>query len=84
MTDSKIQVMAQKYLQIIEQVNGMTLSWKVSQKLVGGKKRLERLMMEEKVRYDKPEGASNTKWLFNASDIFANIKPNPKVLNLYN
>lgn len=80
MTDTKIIVMAQKYLQILAQVDGMTLSWKISQKLVGGKKRLERLMMEEKVRYNKPEGAPNTKWLFDASDIFSNIKPNPQVV----
>ena len=76
----KVQVMAQKYLQIISQVKGMTFSWKVSQKLVGGKKRLERLMLEEKVKYDKPEGAPNTKWQFDAADIFANIKPNPKAV----
>jgi hypothetical protein len=82
MEEMKLQVMAEKYLQIITQVEGMTLSWKTSQKLVGGKKRLERLMLEEKVRYDKPEGASNTKWLFNAVDIFTNIKPNPKVVKL--
>lgn len=82
MEEMKLQVMAEKYLQIITQVEGMTLSWKISQKLVGGKKRLERLMLEEKVRYDKPEGASNTKWLFNAADIFTNVKPNPKVVKL--
>lgn len=75
MNNTQIEVMAQKYLQIISQVEGMTLSWKIAQKLVGGKKRLERLMMEEKVRYDKPEGAPNTKWQFNAVDIFSNIKP---------
>lgn len=75
MTQMQLEVMAQKYLQIITQVDGITLSWKVAQKLVGGKKRLERLMMEEKVRYTKPEGAPNTKWQFNAADIFSNIKP---------
>lgn len=80
MTDIKTHVMAQKYLQIITQVKGMTLSWKISQKLVGGKKRLERLMLEEKVKYEKPEGAPNTKWLFDAADIFSNIKPNPKAV----
>lgn len=77
MVDIQTQVMAQKYLQIISRVDGMKISWKMSQKLVGGKKRLERLMQEEKVKYDKPEGSSNTKWLFDAADIFSNIKPNP-------
>lgn len=80
MEDMKVQVMAQKYLQIISQVKGMTLSWNISQKLVGGKKRLERLMLEEKVKYDKPEGSPNTKWKFDAADIFSNIKPNPKAV----
>ena len=75
-------IMAQKYLQILTQMEGMTLSWKISQKLVGGKKRLERLMLEERVRYDKPEGAPNTKWLFNATDILENVKPNPKRVKL--
>lgn len=78
MEDRKIAVMAQKYLQILTQMDGVTLSWKIAQKVVGGKKRLERLMMEEKVRYDKPAGAPNTKWQFNASDIFENVKPNPQ------
>jgi len=80
MTDLRIEIMAQKYLQIISQVDGMRLSWKITQKLVGGKKRLERLMIEEKIRYDKPEGSPNTKWQFNAADVFSNIKPNPRVV----
>lgn len=63
-------------------MEGLTLSWKIAQKVVGGKKRLERLMLEEKIRYDKPEGAPNTKWQFNASDIFENVKPNPKKVKL--
>lgn len=69
--------MAQKFQQILVQVRDMTFSWKTAQKIVGGKKRLEKLMAEERVRYDKPFGAPNTKWLFNASDIFANVKPCP-------
>lgn len=60
MEDLKLAIMAQKYLQILTQMDGITLSWKIAQKVVGGKKRLERLMMEEKVRYDKPAGAPNT------------------------
>lgn len=75
MNSLQTEVMAQKYQQIIVQVSGLTFSWKIAQKLVGGKKRLERLMCEERVRYDKPFGAPNTKWMFNASDILSNIKP---------
>ncbi len=68
-------VMAQKYQSIIERTEDMTFSWAVAVKLVGGKKRLERLMLEEKVRYDKPFGAANTRWKFAASDILRNVKP---------
>lgn len=68
-------VMAQKYESIIKRTEDMTFSWAVAVKLVGGKKRLERLMLEEKVRYDKPFGAVNTRWKFSASDILRNIKP---------
>ena len=82
MEDLKLAIMAQKYLQILTQMDGITLSWKIAQKVVGGKKRLERLMMEEKVRYDKPAGAPNTKWQFNAADIFENVKPNPQRVKL--
>lgn len=78
MEDLKLAIMAQKYLQILAQMDGVTLSWKIAQKVVGGKKRLERLMVEERVRFDKPVGAPNTKWQFNASDIFENVKPYPK------
>lgn len=76
MTDIETQVMARKYQSILLQVKGMTFSWNVAEHLVGGKKRLVRLMSEDKVRFDKPFGASNTKWQFDAVDIFRNIKPN--------
>lgn len=69
------EVMAQKYRSILERTKGMTFSWAVAVHLVGGRKRLERLMIEEKVQYDKPFGAPNTKYQFAASDILKNIKP---------
>lgn len=74
-----IEVMAQKYRSILERTEGMTFSWAVAVHLVGGKKRLERLMVEEKVRYDKPFGAPNTRYQFAASDILSNIKPMKKL-----
>lgn len=76
MTDLETQVMARKYQSILLQVRGMTFSWNVAEHLVGGKKRLERLMAERKVSFDKPFGAANTKWQFDAADILRNIKPN--------
>lgn len=81
METMELSIMAQKYLQILTQMSGLNISWKLAQKIVGGKKRLERLMLEERVRYSKPEGAPNTKWQFNACDIFKNVKPNPRRLN---
>lgn len=48
MTDIETQVMARKYQSILLQVQGMTFSWNVAVRLVGGKKRLERLMAEER------------------------------------
>jgi hypothetical protein len=75
--------MAEKYQSILERTEGMTFPWVVAVKLVGGKKRLERLMAESKVRYDKPFGAQNTHWQFDATDILSNVKPLPvrKALN---
>jgi hypothetical protein len=70
-------IMAQKYESILERTKDMTFSWAMAVKLVGGKKRLERLMQEDKVRFDKPFGSTNTRWQFVASDILSNIKPLP-------
>jgi len=72
---SRTAIMAQKYESILERTKDMTFSWAIAVKLVGGKKRLERLMQENKVRFDKPFGATNTKWQFVACDILSNIKP---------
>ena len=70
-------IMAQKYESILERTKGMTFSYAMAVKLVGGRKRLERLMQENKIRYDKPFGTMNTRWQFAASDILSNVKPLP-------
>jgi len=74
-----IDVMAQKYCSILERMQGMTFSWAVAVHLVGGKKRLERLMIEGKICYDKPFGAPNTKYQFDASDVLSHVKPMKKL-----
>lgn len=74
---SSTAIMAQKYESILERTKDMTFSYAVAVKLVGGKKRLERLMQENKVRYDKPFGSVNTRWQFSATDILSNVKPLP-------
>jgi len=77
MSGLSTEIMAQKFESVLERTRGMTFSWSVAVRLVGGRKRLERLMLEEKVRYEKPFGAANTKWQFAADDILNNIKPLP-------
>ena len=72
---SRVAIMAQKYESILERTKDMTFSYAVAVRLVGGRKRLERLMQEEKVRYDKPFGSANTRWQFAAADILSNVKP---------
>ena len=74
---SRVAIMAQKYESIIERTKDMTFSYAVAVKLVGGRKRLERLMQEQKVRYDKPFGSVNARWQFSANDILSNVKPLP-------
>lgn len=73
--NAKTAIMAQKYQSILDRTKDMTFSWAVAVHLVGGKKRLERLMLEGAIHYDKPFGAANTRWQFSASDILMNIKP---------
>lgn len=43
-------------------------------KMVGGRMRLEQLIIEGRVRADKPTAAQNGKWQINAADVLANIK----------
>jgi len=43
-------------------------------KFVRGEKRLQRLVDEGRIRYDKPFGATNTMWRYNLADILKNVK----------
>lgn len=69
------EIMAQKYCSILDRTKAMTFSWSVAEQLVGGKARLIRLMQENKIAYDKPLNAANTRWQFSANDVLRNIKP---------
>lgn len=75
MTELSLQLIAQKYLSLLRRTESLCVSYKKAVKLVGGEKRLERLMLEGKVRYSKPEGSTNTMWRFNLADIIKNVKP---------
>lgn len=75
MSELSVRVMAQKYQSLLRRTERIHVSYKKAVKLVGGEKRLERLMLEEKVRYSKPVGNPNTMWRFNLGDIIRNVKP---------
>lgn len=75
MSEFSVRLMAQKYQSLLRRTEGIHVSYKKAVKLVGGEKRLERLMLAEKVRYTKPDGNANTMWRFNLSDIIRNVKP---------
>lgn len=64
-----------KFKALCSCLDGMHCSYKKAVKIVGGEKRLQRLMEEEKVRYEKPYGAPNTMWRFNLSDIITQVNP---------
>lgn len=70
-----VDVMAQKYQSLLRRTERIHVSYRKAVMLVGGEKRLERLMLAEKVRYSKPEGRANTMWRFNLADIIRNVKP---------
>ena len=55
---------------IMRVMNGMTFGLRYSAKSVGGRGRLERLIIEGKIRADKGNcTAQNGKWLCNAGDV---------------
>lgn len=62
---------------ILRVMNDKTFGFRFSEKIVGGRARLERLIVEGKVRAEKGNSmAQNGKWLCNASDVlrYARIK----------
>lgn len=61
---------------ILRLMNDHTFGKRTSEKIVGGRARLERLIVEGKVRAEKQNSqAQNGKWMCNASDVlrFAKI-----------
>ncbi len=60
---------------ILRLMNGQTFGLRFSEKLVGGRARLERLIVEGKIRADKVNAsAQNGKWQCNASDVLRYAK----------
>lgn len=83
MSELAMKVMAQKYLSLLRRTERIDISYKRAVKLVGGEKRLERLMLEEKIRYSKPDGSANTMWRINFADVIRNVKPLTGNDNIY-
>lgn len=64
-------------LTILRVMNDKTFGFRFSERIVGGRARLERLIVEGKIRAEKGNcEAQNGKWLCNASDVlrYARIK----------
>lgn len=60
----------QLLLVIMRVMNGKTFGLRYSEKIVGGRARLERLICEGKIRANKGnENAQNGKWQCNAADV---------------
>ena len=60
---------------ILRVMNGKTFGFRYSEKIVGGRARLERLIVEGKIRAEKVNTkAQNGKWQCNASDVLRYAK----------
>ena len=60
---------------ILRLMNDQTFGLRRSEKIVGGRARLERLIIEGKIRAEKGnQTAQNGKWLCNASDVLRYAK----------
>lgn len=55
-----------------------TVSFRDAVIIVGGKMRLEQLMIEGEIRGYKPSGKSNRSWRINAADCYKHVKPRLK------
>ena len=54
---------------ILRASDKVTLSKNIAQKLVGGQRRLERLVAEKKIRAPKSSNRKNGRWECNAADV---------------
>lgn len=80
--DLKTMVIVQKYNSILTRMKGRTFSFAMAKQIVGGEKRLIRLMDEEKIHGFKPDGAPNSQWKIDAAEVLANVKPMIRSVNL--
>ncbi len=74
MPPSAMSIMASKYRSLLIIAESMYVSQKKAVKLLRGEKRLQRLLDEGRIRYDKPFGSTNTMWRYNLADVIKNVK----------
>ncbi len=74
MPPSALSIMASKYRSLLIITEDMYVSQKKAIKMLRGEKRLQRLIDEGRIRYDKPFGATNTMWRYNLADVIKNVK----------
>ncbi|MBR5592762.1 MAG: hypothetical protein IKW46_01695 [Bacteroidaceae bacterium] len=72
---SSDELLAYKFASLEQRLESVVFSYRKAVKIVGGEKRLERLLLDGKIRYEKPEGSRNSMWQFNAADVIRNVKP---------
>lgn len=68
---------SERLLTIMRVMNNKTFGFRFSEKIVGGRARLERLILNGQIRAEKGNSsAQNGKWLCNASDVlrYARVK----------
>lgn len=66
---------AERLSVILRVMNGKTFGFRYSEKIVGGRSRLEQLIIDGKVRAEKVNSkAQNGKWQCNASDVLRYAK----------
>lgn len=70
----KKEVLVKRYLSFLRRAEKQDVSWKKAALLVGGEKRLQRLIEEGRIRSSKPDGAPNTKWVINLADVVENAR----------
>lgn len=61
--------MLDRYQEILQAAKDVTFSKRTAQKLVGGQRRLERLVAQNKIRALKTTPAQNGRWECNAADV---------------
>lgn len=79
MPPTAVRIMALKYRSLLIIAESMYVSQKKAVKFIRGEKRLQRLVDEGKIRYDKSFGAPNTMWRYNLADIIKNVKTDTRL-----